>query len=364
MFIKSISVRNFRNLSDINLDPSQQINLFYGKNAQGKTSILEAIYVAAYLKSFRSAKNEELIKYKQQFSKIEIVVINSSVHNNIDITLNNNGKTVTVNQKKPKSYKEFFNYIKPVFFSSDEVSLIKSSPSGRRSFLDRAVFNASSDFIEITIEYNKYLRQRNFLLKNRKRNSEIEPWTSGLIKIGIKIRLARIKFIKRISPVFKEVYQTITSNIESADLSYPGINYSESDLIELLKNEFINSAEKELVFGQTIAGPHRDEPIFTINERPLRQFASQGQQRSFVLAFKIAQIIDLEHLTGETPILLLDDVASELDSTRQEYFFKFLLERSGQVFITTTDIDHLLAKGLTNGDFFEVNQGKIRKISP
>lgn len=364
MIIVSIILNNFRNIKQLKLEPSNKFNFIVGKNAQGKTSIIESIYLATYLKSFRTSKNEDLINFEKKCANINITATNFQVNNTIDLYLTKDGKSVTINNKKPLSYSDFFNHLRPILFSPEEIILVKGSPSARRSLLDRAIFQSSVNFIDTTIQYNKFLRQRNRLLKEGKDCFEIEPWTEGLIKSGTKVRISRINFIKRISSIFTKTYQKITLGSEFASLSYPGMNNSELELEEVFRQELLKCTDREIAFGQTMAGPHRDDPVFLINGRSLRQFASQGQQRSFVLAFKTAQIIDLENITGETPVLLLDDITSELDRNRQQYFFEFLLERTGQVFITSTDIDPLVANGLTNGDFFEVDRGQIRKLSP
>ncbi|MGD9640255.1 MAG: DNA replication/repair protein RecF [Synergistaceae bacterium] len=363
MLIKSIILSNFRNIVRLDWSPDRRLNILIGKNAQGKTSILESIYLACYLKSFRSAKNDNFILQGEKSALIDINLFSSGVNRNIRLLLDKERKEVRLNGKKPDSYQDFFSGIAPVLFAPEEIQLIRGTPTGRRTLIDRAVFQGNNRFIQASIDYNRYLRQRNKLLKDERPAEEIIPWTQGLIETGVRIRIERILYLERLSPIFREVYGNITDNLETAETSYPITESDECLLKELLSEEFFRTQDREKQWKQTLAGPHRDDPIFTIDGKPLRQYASQGQQRSFILAFKIAQIIELEKRTGVTPVLLLDDLTSELDQQRQKFFFNFIQQRSGQVFITTTDIDPLIRRGLTDGSFYAIEDGAIHPVA-
>lgn len=362
MVIENIILSNFRNIERLNWSPDSKLNILIGNNAQGKTSILESIYIAGYLKSFRLAKNENFILHGQKSALIDISLVYSGTNRKIRIIFDKEVKDVRINNKKPDSYQDFFSEIAPILFAPEEIQLIRGTPTGRRTLLDRAVFQGNHRFIQASIDYNRYLRQRNKLLKEERGVDEIFPWTQGLIKTGARIRAERIHYLERLSPLFRVVYEKITDNLERAEVNYPFVECDESFLIEQLSDDFSRMREREKQWKQTLAGPHRDDPLFTIDDKSLRQYASQGQQRSFILAFKIAQIIELEQRTGETPVFLLDDLTSELDQQRQKFFFDFIQKRSGQVFITTTDIDPLIRRGLTNGSFYTVEGGTIRPV--
>ena len=363
MVIDKISLFNFRNIVRLDWSPDSRLNILIGNNGQGKTSIIESIYLTAYLKSFRSSKNENLILYGKKSSVISIKLTCFGIDKNININIDKDGKEVRINNKKPDSYQDFFSGLAPILFSPEEIQLIRGTPAGRRTLIDRAVFQGNKNFIQASIDFNRYLRQRNKLLKEERPHQELFPWTQGLIKTGARVRAERIRYIDRLSPIFKEVYRNLTDNRETADSGYPIHETDEGILAENLSEEFTRSSDREKILKQTLAGPHRDDPLFTIDGKSLRQYASQGQQRSFILAFKIAQIMELEARTGETPVLLLDDLTSELDQQRQKFFFDFIQQRRGQVFITTTDIDPLLRRGLNDGSFYVIEGGTIRPVA-
>lgn len=363
MLIKNVILSYFRNIIRLDWSPDSRLNILIGDNAQGKTSILESIYLAGYLKSFRLVKNENLIQRGQKSAVIDIKFICSGISRKVRIVLNKEGKDVKLNDKKPDSYQDFFSGIAPVLFAPEEIQLIRGTPTGRRTLIDRAVFQGNQKFIQASIDYNRYLRHRNKLLKEDRAAEEIFPWTQGLINTGARIRSERVHYIEKLSPIFKDVYEKITNNLETAEIGYPIVESDENDLVEQLSEEFFRTRERERQWKQTLAGPHRDEPIFIIDGNPLRQYASQGQQRSFILAFKIAQIIELEQRTNVIPVLLLDDLTSELDQHRQKFFFDFIQQRGGQVFITTTDIDPLIRRGLTYGSFYAIEGGAIHPVA-
>jgi len=363
MLIEKIILSNFRNILRMDWSPDSRLNILIGNNAQGKTSIIESIYLAGYLKSFRSAKNENLILQGKQSAFIDIRMVFSGINRKVRIVFDKEGKEVRLNDKKPDSYHDFFSGLAPVLFAPEEIQLIRGTPTGRRTLIDRAVFQGNHRFIQATIDYNRYLRQRNKLLKEERAAEEIQPWTQGLIQTGACIRIERIRYLEKFSPLFREVYGKITDDNEAAETAYPINGSDENVLMEQLADEFFRTRDRERQWKQTLAGPHRDDPQFTIDGKSLRQYASQGQQRTYILAFKIAQIMELEQRIGETPVLLLDDLTSELDQHRLKFFFDFIQQRSGQVFITTTDIDPLIRRGLTDGSFYAIEGGAIHPVA-
>jgi DNA replication and repair protein RecF len=239
------------------------------------------------------------------------------------------------------------------------MGLIKGSPAGRRDLLDRAVFQADPTFLGRAQDYRRLLKQRNCLLKENRSAAEMLSWTDNLIRSGVRIRQDRFLYLRRLVPLLKECYRNITGGQEEADLLYPEGDDCVVKLEQALRRQLARVLERERRLGQTLAGPHRDDPQFIVNERPLRLYGSQGQQRSFILAFKSAQIMDLEAITGEPPVLLLDDMTSELDRQRQNFFFRFLQARKGQVFITTTEIRPLIEEGFRQARFYRVEKGSL-----
>lgn len=361
MHLSRLVLRNYRNIESLDIDPDKDFNILWGNNAQGKTNILEAIYLLANLKSFRGSRNEELIRYGNELCQASGEVIASGVRRKIAISVDRHGKKARLDGKTPQSSVEFFGHLRPVLFSPEEVGLMRGSPAGRRGLIDRAIFQCYPNFLSLFQEYGQYLKNRNKCLKEAQRENDIFPWTEGLIRTGSRLRLERIRYIRRLIPLFKEAYQSISEGKEEADIHYPFGETSEQALQEQLRQELARSKEREYRLGQTLAGPHRDDPLFLIDGHPVRLYGSQGQQRSFVLAFKTAQIMDLESILGEPPVLLLDDMTGELDRRRQGYFFRFLLQQKGQVFITTTDIQPLIREGIQGGRFFRVENGNLKQ---
>lgn len=363
MLIEKIIIKNFRNLHSLTLEPDKKFNVIYGYNAQGKTNILEAIYLIANLKSFRNANLEDFVSHNEQYCYLNGTIVNRNVKRIIEIFIDKNAKQVKLDGKKPTTTKEFYGLFRPILFSPEESFLLKGSPGARRAFLDRSIFQSFPAFVNLIIEYNRLLKQRNKLLKEGKRKQEIYPWTKGLIHTGTCIRLERLNYLNNIIPILKDTFHKITEGKETIDIVF---NFSESSydaLFQFFENDLFRLEQREKNLGQTLSGPHRDDPVFLLNGHPIRQFGSQGQLRSLVLAFKVAQIVDIEKIIGEPPVLLLDDMTGELDAFRQKYLFDFLLSQKGQVFITTTDIKSQFYKMLDKGRFFLIDNGEIRKIA-
>jgi DNA replication and repair protein RecF len=361
MYLSRLAVHNFRNIVETEILPSPAFNVLWGDNGQGKTNILEAIYIIGHLKSFRTTRNEDLIFHGKEESHLNGGILSSESKRIVDITIEKKGKKVLLDGKEVRNAATFFSTLRPIIFSPEEVSLTKGAPAGRRALIDRAIFQTDPAFLPRAQEYERCLRQRNSLFKTAGGKREIEIWTEALLFAGSHIRRSRAAYLTRITPLLNDVYGRISGNSETASITFPYTSEKEQNQEIYLRKELERCRHREIHIAQTLAGPHRDDPFFQINGRSVRQFASQGQQRSFMLAFKTAQIIDIEEQTGEPPVLLLDDMTSELDKNRQEYFFDFLLTRKGQVFVTTTDIKPMISAGLTEAKFFKVKEGTLRQ---
>lgn len=362
MYLRRLALQNFRNIAHADFHPDPGFNVLWGDNAQGKTNVIEGLYLLGTLRSFRHARNEDLVRDGGSESRLTGEVLTRGVNRRLDLTVSPQRKLVRVDGKEARTPAEFFGCLQPVLFSPEEIMLVKGPPAGRRSLVDRALFQADVTFLARAREFDRCLRQRNRLLRDQAAERELEPWTEGLIVTGARLRLDRLRYLERISPLLQEAFRQISGG-EETQIEYLPSRVDLPQLKLVLAQELAAAAERERRLGQTLAGPHRDELIFSINSKPLRIFGSQGQQRSFLLAFKTAQVRDLENQTGEPPPLLLDDLTSELDPRRRDFFFRFLLERQGQVFITTTDIDSLLDRGLTQARFFRVEQGALHPDS-
>jgi DNA replication and repair protein RecF len=361
MYIHSLILNNFRNIEKTEIFPDPDFNILWGPNAQGKTNFLEAIYLLGNLKSFRASRTQDLPKYDAIEARISARVQSGGVRHGVELTIGRQGKSAHLNGKEIRRTSGFFGYLRPVLFSPEEVNLLKGYPAGRRALLDRAVFQSDPGYLPKAQAYDRCLKQRNRLLKEGRTGGEVASWTEKFLETGAVVRRERSRYLHRIRPLFRETYRTITAAREEADFTYLPVGEDEEEIKNALSRELQREHERERRLGQTLAGPHRDDPEFIVNGRSARLFASQGQQRSLILAFKTAQIIDLERITGEPPVLLLDDMTSELDRQRQGFFFRFLLSRKGQVFITTTEIEPLVREGLRHGRFFRVNNGAFEQ---
>jgi DNA replication and repair protein RecF len=361
MHIHSLTLKNFRNIEKTEIFPDPEFNILWGPNAQGKTNFLEAVYLLGNLKSFRAFGNQEMPNHKADEARILARISSGGVSHGVELTIGRNGKSARLNGKQVKKTAGFFGYLRPILFSPEEVNLLKGYPAGRRALLDRAVFQADPNYLVKAQAYDRCLKQRNRLLKDGNIGAELTSWTDKLLETGFILRRERISYLQRIRPLFQETYSKISAAREKADFYYSPAENSDEDIKKSFRLELERERERERRLGQTLAGPHRDNPEFVVDGRSARLYASQGQQRSLVLAFKTAQIMDLEARTGEPPVLLLDDMTSELDRQRQEFFFRFLLSRKGQVFITTTEKEPLLQAGLDNGRFFRVSNGAFEE---
>ncbi|MGE4542669.1 MAG: DNA replication/repair protein RecF [Pedobacter sp.] len=359
MTLKRLILHNFRNIPTAEIYPEEGFNVLCGDNAQGKTNTLEAIYLLGHYKSFRRGKNLELIGSADKISRLQGEFCSNDLTETVCLAVSSDQKTLQINGKRPQHSSEMFGRFPSVLFAPEEVSITKGYPAGRRSLIDRAICHTQPQFLDIARAYQRCLRQRNTLLKEGVAPSILFPWTEELIVAGAKLRLARIRYLARILPLLRETYRQICADRETVDLVYPCPYHNFDDLKEDLRNNLEREHIKEKKYGMTLAGPHRDDPVFMVDNRVLGLYGSQGQQRSFILAFKTAQILDLENETGSVPLLLLDDMTSELDRKRLDFFFRFLHERKGQVFITCTELSPLQNAGFDNMRTFRVQGGLL-----
>lgn len=359
MHLQRLFFHSYRNIEKAEFHPHEGFNIFWGDNAQGKTNLLEGIYLLGTLKSFRGARNPDLVQQGKESARISGELDRNGSHRRIDLSITPQGKAPKIDGKDVRSASEYFGFLHPVLFSPEEIALAKGPPAGRRSLIDRALFQADLSFLQRARDYERHLRQRNVLLREGRGEGEIAPWTEGLIRAGARLRADRRIYLDAIDPFLKESYRNITGGSEGASLHYPTEHRDVFFLEEDFRRELERVAHQERRVGQTLAGPHKDDPIFLIEGRTVKTFGSQGQQRSFLLSFKTAQILDLERRTGEPPLLLLDDMTGELDRRRQSFFFSFLLARKGQVFITTTETRPLIDQGFATARFFKIEKGRV-----
>lgn len=358
--LKNISINAFRNLEQTELSFGDGFNIFFGGNAQGKTNLLEAIYLLGTMKSFRLARNSELIRWGAPYGVVQGLVERQGVAREITLLLEKQGKKVRVDRKSVARLADFFGSLNVVVFSPEEMAMAKGMPDARRRYLDRAIFSGDADYLRLHHEYCLILKNRNALLRNGD-TGELEVWSDQLAEAGARLIGKRVAFLVEIEPLLKEFYDAIAGRREEAGLKYlPHLPEAcGADWNRLLREALERSAAEERRRGTTVVGPHRDDVEFLLGGVPLKRHASQGQSRSFVLALKMAEISYLERRFGNPPILLLDDITSELDRERNRNLMEFLAEKRMQVFITTTAPQNIMLHGAEQHRTFRIEAGRV-----
>ncbi|NLY82108.1 MAG: DNA replication/repair protein RecF [Clostridiales bacterium] len=358
MIVKSISLENFRNYEKLEVDFNKKVNIIIGNNAQGKTNLIEAIYLSSMSKSFRTNTSSDLINFKKDFTRVIVKVRDDDIDRKVEIRIDkNNKKIIKKNNKIIRKTSELFNNIIIVIFSPDDLSIVKNDPIKRRTFIDRELCQLKPKYYLALSNYNKILKQRNALLKERNINNNlIDVIDSQLAKYGAIISKYRQVFCLELCNLSNTTQKSLTNNKEELVIKYlssfKNNEISEEKLFNLLKENIKKDIEK----GYTTVGPHRDDISFFINGIDVKKYGSQGQQRTCALALKLAEIDLIKKETDKYPILLLDDVLSELDQERQNLIIKHL--KMVQLFITTTEIPDQY-KEKENIKIFKVKNGDI-----
>lgn len=344
MYIKQIYLKNFRNYEEETILLSDKLNVVIGKNAMGKTNLIESIYCCGIGKSTKTKKYKELIKWGSDYAYIKIIVQKKYREHIIEFSVDSQDKKrVKVDGIPLLKISELLGILNIVFFSPDEMKLIKESPQERRRFMDISLSQQYKSYLHALSKYNEVLAQRNKLLKENYKKDNIEDmlsiWDSQLIDNGVQIIQKRYQFIEKLKEFVKNIHSSITSGTENIELEYE--SFIKNDTADNMKIEYENklkeSVEKDINLQYTLYGPHRDDINIKINNIDVRKFGSQGQQRTAALSLKLAEIELFKDETKESPVLLLDDVLSELDESRRNMLMKF--SASLQTIITCTDFD-------------------------
>lgn len=364
MMLKKLYINSFRNLEQTELSFGSRFNIFFGNNAQGKTNLLEAVYLLGTMKSFRLAKNSELIRFGAPCGVLRGWVERDGVEREIALVLEKQGKKVKVDRKAVARLADFFGSLNVVSFSPEEMAMAKGMPESRRRYLDRAIFSGDADYLRLHHDYYRILKNRNALLKQGDTGG-LEVWSEQLAEAGARLIARRVSYLAEIGPLLQRFYEAIAGAGKEAGLRYlphlPDNGRTIDDWRRLLGEALIRSSAEERRRGTTLAGPHRDDLEFLLNGIPLRRHASQGESRSFVLALKMAEISHLERTFGNPPILLLDDMTSELDRERNRNLMEFLAVRRMQVFITTTALQNVTLPGTEQHRTFRIEAGRVQE---
>lgn len=357
MYIQSLELKNYRNYDRLIIEFSSGTNILYGDNAQGKTNILEAVYLGATTKSHRGSKDKEIIRFGENESHIRIHLMKQDIGHQIDMHLKKSRtKGAAIDQIPIKRSSDLLGFVPVIFFSPEDLSIIKNGPSERRKFLDIELSQLEKMYLHQLSSYNKVMAQRNNLLKQlayqRELLDTLDSWDLQLVKYGSEVIRYRRKFIEDLNEIIREIHKNLTGKKEKIVLKYDySVNYDEFLTVLQRKREI------DLKYASTGAGPHRDDIEFLVNGIDIRRFGSQGQQRTAALSLKLAQIELVKRQTGETPILLLDDVLSELDSSRKNYLLDSI--KDIQTLITCTGLEEFINSHLQIDKMFQVKSGKI-----
>lgn len=360
MKINRAEIENYRNIENIRI-AFDGVNILYGENAQGKTNLLEALYLFTGAKSFRGASDGELVRFSADFARLKADFVNKNREQSAEIIIKGK-RSASLNGIKKTSPSALGDEVKAVIFSPSHLYMVKEGPAGRRKFIDGALCQLKSNYRVVLREYNRCHLQRNVLLKDLQQNPQLYDllyiWNRNLARAGAKIIYQREKYRNAILPFARDIYGGLSGGSETLGLRLTGaFDYREisvSDAERLLIQELENNQTADTAARATTVGPHRDDLEITINGKPARNFGSQGQQRSCVLALKLAEASLLKEMTGDEPVALLDDVMSELDEKRQDYILNHI--KDGQVFITCCDKNTVLR--LKKGKSIKIEGGK------
>ena len=368
MYIKKLKLHGFRNYKSLNVTLTKGINIIYGENAQGKTNLLESIYVLGLTKSHRSFIDNNLINNNSEYLTIEGIVNNKQIDNKLNIYIDNKTKVLKFNNDTIKKISDYISFMNIIIFYPDDLELIKGSPQIRRKYINLELSQLYSNYFILIQEYNKILKLRNEYLKkiNKKISVDknyIEILTGYLIDKSIMIYKMRDKFINKINIYCSNIYKDIM-NLEGFYIKYKpsvDIDLKNPNLKEYLKKEYDNKLDYDIKLCSTSIGPHKDDIEFFICDKNLKFYGSQGQQRVAVLALKLSEIEIFKKYRETTPILLLDDIFSELDDIKKNNLLKYI-SKNIQTIITTTDLNNLDPKLIKKSKLFNINNGNIIKI--
>lgn len=357
MIIESIELKNYRNYDKLHMDFSQGTNILYGDNAQGKTNILEAIYVCATTKSHRGSKDREIIQFDRDESHIKLNVRKRDVPYRIDMHLKKNkAKGVAVNGVPIRKASELFGIVNVVFFSPEDLNLIKNGPAERRRFIDLELCQLNKLYVHSLVQYNKIVTQRNRLLKDIMFHPDYEEtldiWDMQLVQYGREVIRCREDFVHQLNDMIGPIHRQLSGDKESLHISYePNVT------ADMFEDTLRKSRQSDLRQKTTLTGPHRDDLSFIINEIDIRRFGSQGQQRTAALSLKLAEIELVKKIVNDYPILLLDDVLSELDSSRQNHLLSGI--NHIQTMITCTGLEDFVNNRFRIDKIFKVVSGEV-----
>ncbi|MBK0348380.1 DNA replication/repair protein RecF [Aerococcaceae bacterium zg-ZJ1578] len=371
MKIKQLNLQNYRNYQHLDLTFNDGLTIFTGENAQGKTNLVEAIFLLSLAKSHRTNRDYELIKSDAEGAKISALVETNNFELPLELFLNKKGKVAKVNHIEQAKLSHFVGQLNVILFAPEDMQLIKGSPALRRRFLDIEIGQSQPIYLVELLQYNRILKQRNQYLKQFGRQSSFdsiyfEVLTEQLIEKAVNVINYRLNYISHLEKIAQPIHFNLSNQRDSLKLEYVSssskLNYEQKQHLHIqLTKLFHEAISREKEMGVTAYGPHRDDLIFYVNEQPAQFFGSQGQQRTIVLSIKLAEIEFINQIKGEYPILLLDDVLSELDDNRQHLLMQYI-EGKVQTFLTTASIKGLKLQRLNYPSIFYIENGTVQVL--
>lgn len=369
MYLDNFTVQNYRNLKNIDTQFDPNINIFIGKNAQGKTNLLEAIYFLALTRSHRTKSDRELIAFGKDYANIMGRVHKSQVQLDLRVLITKKGKKVWINRVEQAKLSKYVGQLNAILFSPEDLELIKGAPALRRRFMDQEFGQINPEYLYFASKYRQVLFQKNNYLKQLAKGQAkdqifLDVLSDQLAGLAAEIIVRRFKFLKYLSHAASEAYEHISLASEKLTLAYhPSVSEITADdtteeIYHKVKASFQKNKAQEIRKGTTLAGPHRDDIEFKLNDQNAHLYASQGQQRTIALSIKLAEIQLVHHLTDEYPLLLLDDVMSELDHGRQSALLNYIHGKT-QTFITTTDLEGISWEIIKSPKIYRIQSGQI-----
>lgn len=371
MFIYDINLTNYRNYEKLTINFENKVNVILGENAQGKTNVIESIYVLAMAKSHRTSNDKDLIHWNEEYAKIEGRVQKRNGPLSLQLVISKKGKKAKSNHIEQHKLSQYVGNMNIVMFAPEDLNLVKGSPQLRRRFIDMEIGQVSPVYLHDLSQYQKILQQRNHYLKllqtrKQKDHTMLAVLTAQLTEMAVRIVVKRLEFIRLLQTWANPIHHGISRGLERLEIRYKqSIDVSEAkDLTKMIKiyeERFEKIKDKEIERGITLAGPHRDDLQFFVNEKDVQTFGSQGQQRTTALSLKLAEIELIYSEIGEYPILLLDDVLSELDDYRQSHLLN-TIQGKVQTFVTTTSVDGINHDTLKQAATYNVLAGEMVKL--
>ncbi|MBT2217223.1 DNA replication/repair protein RecF [Virgibacillus dakarensis] len=368
MHIQQLTLKNYRNYDQLDIAFDDKINLIVGENAQGKTNLMEAIYVLAFTRSHRTPREKELIQWEQEYAKIEGRITKRNQTFPLEIVVSAKGKKAKLNRIEQQRLSDYIGALNVVMFAPEDLTLVKGAPQIRRRFIDMELGQIQPRYVYHLGQYQKILKQRNHLLKqmqpgNTQDRTMLAVLTEQLIEHAATLLERRFVFLDMLRNWANPIHHGISRGLESLEIRYsPTIEVSEATNKEKIETVYLDKfqqlQEKEIERGTTLIGPHRDDLIFLVNNKDVQTFGSQGQQRTTALSIKLAEIELIRNEVGEYPVLLLDDVLSELDDYRQSHLLN-TIQGKVQTFVSTTNVEGINHETLKKAEFFRVKDGIV-----